>query len=118
MPEPESNQDPNGKNAGTIQEKVTEVLRTVIDPEIGINIVDLGLVYSVEVSEGEVHVAMTLTTPGCPAGRYLADCAEAAIRRHVKDVAPARVDIVWDPPWSFDRMSETAKQQLGWSGSR
>jgi metal-sulfur cluster biosynthetic enzyme len=93
-----------------------EVLRMVIDPEIGINIVDLGLVYSVEAGQGHVQVAMTLTTPGCPAGRYLADRAEALIRQHIKEVTSATVDIVWDPPWSFERMSETAKKQLGWGG--
>ncbi|MBI4446128.1 MAG: DUF59 domain-containing protein [Acidobacteria bacterium] len=100
-----------------VQEQAMEVLRTIVDPEIGINIVDLGLVYSVEVSQGRVHVAMTLTTPACPAGQYLAERAEAAIRRRVPDVKSATVEVVWDPPWSLEMMSDQAKQQLGW-GSR
>jgi metal-sulfur cluster biosynthetic enzyme len=91
-----------------------KVLGTIVDPEIGINIVDLGLVYSVEVNQGHVHVTMTLTTPACPAGQYLAERAEAAIQRDIRDVKSASVEVVWDPPWSFEMMSDLAKQQLGW----
>ena len=118
MPERGPNQKVNAPTPDAMKEQVMEVLRTAIDPEIGINIVDLGLVYSVEVNQGQVRVAMTLTTPACPAGQYLAERAEAAIRRHVQDVESVSVEVVWDPPWSLDRMSETAKQQLGWGGRR
>ena len=118
MPESKPNQKANAETSDAMKEQVYEVLRTIIDPEIGINIVDLGLVYSVELNQGKVRVAMTLTTPACPAGRYLAERAEAAIRQHVTDVESATVEIVWDPPWSLDMMSEQAKQQLGWGGRR
>ncbi len=95
-------------------EQVWNALRTVIDPEIGINVVDLGLVYSVEASGDQVRVAMTMTTQACPLHAYLTEAAETAIRQFAPDVATVRVDMVWDPPWSPAMMSATAKQQLGW----
>lgn len=95
-------------------EQVWNALRTVIDPEIGINVVDLGLVYSVEVSGDQVRVAMTMTTQACPLHAYLTEAAEAAIRQFAPDVAAVQVDMVWDPPWSPAMMSDEAKQQLGW----
>lgn len=95
-------------------ERVWEALRTVIDPEIGINVVDLGLVYRVEVSTNHVHVAMTMTTQACPLHAYLTEAAEAAIRQFAADAEAVQVEMVWDPPWSPAMMSDTAKQQLGW----
>ena len=95
-------------------EKVWDAMRTVIDPEIGINVVDLGLVYSVDVSADQVRVAMTMTTQACPLHAYLTETAEAAIRQFAPDAATVQVDMVWDPPWSPAMMSDTAKQQLGW----
>lgn len=94
--------------------QVWDALRTVIDPEIGINVVDLGLVYSVEVSGDQVRVAMTMTTQACPLHAYLTEAAEAAIRQVAPDVAAVQVDMVWDPPWSPAMMSDEAKQKLGW----
>ena len=95
-------------------EQVWNALRTVIDPEIGINVVDLGLVYSVEVSGDQVRVAMTMTTQACPLHAYITEAAEAAIRQFAPDAAAVQVDMVWDPPWSPAMMSDGAKQQLGW----
>lgn len=95
-------------------ERVWEALRTVIDPEIGINVVDLGLVYSVEVSNNRVHVAMTMTTQACPLHAYLTEAAEAAIRQFAADAEAVQIEMVWEPPWSSEMMSATAKQQLGW----
>ena len=95
-------------------EHVWNALRTVVDPEIGINVVDLGLVYGVEVSGNQVRVAMTMTTQACPLHAYLTETAEAAIRQFVPDAGAVRVDMVWDPPWSPALMSDAAKQQLGW----
>ncbi len=115
MPKPDSIPNSSGPVPETIRGHVFDAMRTVIDPEIGINIVDLGLIYNVEVNHGHVYVAMTLTAPGCPAGQYLAECAGTAIERHVRDAVSVTVRIVWDPPWSFDRMSEAARQQLGWN---
>ena len=95
-------------------EQVWNALRTVIDPEIGINVVDLGLVYSVEVSGDQVRVAMTMTTQACPLHAYLTETAQTAIHQLVPDAGDVRVDMVWDPPWSPAMMSAAAKQQLGW----
>jgi metal-sulfur cluster biosynthetic enzyme len=92
-----------------------DLLRDVIDPEIGINIVDLGLVYDVELSgDGLAVIRMTLTTPGCPLGGYLDDEVHETLwgAPGVNDID---VRIVWDPPWDPDEMmSDWAKDQLGW----
>lgn len=94
------------------EEKVREVLKTVIDPELGINIVDLGLVYGIEIDdENNVHVIMTLTTPGCP----LHDSIQTGVYNAVsamEGVGQVSVNLVWFPPWSPERMSEEAKKQL------
>lgn len=96
------------------EEEVLTVLRSVIDPEIGINIVDLGLVYGVEISDHKLHVDLTMTTPACPMGEMILD----DVREVLSSLEPADVEIdislVWDPPWSPDRMSEYARKQLGW----
>lgn len=94
--------------------QVLEALREVIDPELGVNIVDLGLVYSVEVQDGVVTVKMTMTTPACPLSTYLVDIAEAAIWRNIPEVESVQVELVWDPPWHPSMMSQAAKAQLGW----
>jgi metal-sulfur cluster biosynthetic enzyme len=92
-----------------------DLLRDVIDPEIGINIVDLGLLYDVRLSsDGTAVVRMTLTTPGCPLGGYLTDEIHDTLR-DVPGVTGADVRIVWEPPWEPDEMmSDWAKEQLGW----
>ena len=94
-------------------EQVREALRYVIDPELGINLVDLGLVYEVRVQDGNVTIAMTMTTPACPLGETLSDQAEATIRQKVPGVTSVTVDLVWDPPWRPSMMSDAAKEQLG-----
>ena len=93
---------------------VWDALRTVNDPEIGINVVDLGLVYSVEVSGNHVCVAMTMTTQACPLHAYLTEAAETAIRQCAPDIEVVQVNMVWDPPWTPAMMSDLAKKQLGW----
>lgn len=96
-------------------ERLRDLLREVIDPEVGINIVDLGLVYGVRLSaDGAASVRMTLTTPGCPLGGYLDDAIHGVLWG-VPGVTEVDVQIVWDPPWDPDQMmSDWAKQQLGW----
>lgn len=96
-------------------EVLRDLLRDVIDPEIGINIVDLGLVYEVRLSgDSTATVRMTLTTPGCPLGGYLDDAVREALWG-VPGVRDIDVRIVWDPPWDPDTMmSAWAKTQLGW----
>jgi len=95
------------------EEQVMDALREVYDPELGLNIVDLGLVYGVDIADNQVNVTMTLTTPGCPLHNTMAQGAEIAVRR-LPGVQSATVRVVWDPPWTPERMSEEARQQLGW----
>ena len=93
------------------EEKVLEALRTIQDPEIPVDIVNLGLIYNVEVSGKNVHLRMTLTTPGCGMGKTIAKQAEGAVKSlGVKNVL---VEIVWDPPWNPDMMSDEAKERMG-----
>lgn len=95
------------------EEQVMDALREVYDPELGLSIVDLGLVYGVDIADNQVNVTMTLTTPGCPLHNTMAQGAEMAVRR-LPGVESATVRVVWDPPWTPERMSEAARQQLGW----
>ena len=90
-----------------------EALRQVIDPELMINVVDLGLVYRVECREGAVDVDLTMTTPACPAAESIAAEAESAVRGALPD-AEVRVAVVYEPPWTPDRVSENVKQRFGW----
>ena len=91
---------------------VMEALRDVFDPEIPVNVVDLGLIYSVEVSDGDVHVEMTLTAPGCGMGPYIAQQAEWRIAE-IDGVEDVQVDVVFDPPWTPDMITEEGKALLG-----
>ena len=91
---------------------VMEALRDVFDPEIPVNVVDLGLIYSVEVSDGDVHVEMTLTAPGCGMGPYIAQQAEWRIAE-IDDVEDVQVDVVFDPPWTPDMITDEGKALLG-----
>ena len=93
--------------------RVVEMLRTIYDPEIPVNIVDLGLVYGLEIHPpGEVHVIMTLTAPGCPVAQSFPESVKAALLR-VEGVSKATVELVWEPIWGRERMSELARFQLG-----
>jgi Predicted metal-sulfur cluster biosynthetic enzyme len=94
--------------------RLVEEIRAVIDPELGVNIVDLGLVYGAEMVDGVAHILMTTTTPACPIGSYLRDEIRRALLR-VDRVLDVEVELTHDPPWSPDRMSDEAKAQLGWA---
>ncbi len=97
----------------TIREQVVEQLKTVFDPEIPVNIYELGLIYGVEVSQdGVAHITMTLTTPMCPAAEELPPEVETKARG-VSGVTAVQLDLVWEPPWTPDRMSDAAKLDLG-----
>jgi len=91
---------------------IRDALRHVIDPEIGVNIVDLGLVYRIEVEGARARIAMTMTSPACPLVDYLKDLVTSAIRQHVPDVGDVDINIEWEPPWDPDMMSEEARRQL------
>lgn len=94
---------------------VRELLREVIDPELGVNIVDLGLVYGIGVSDaGVVEIEMTLTTPGCPLGGYLDDQIRGCLAQ-LPQVRAVSVELVWEPAWEPEEMSDAAREQLGWS---
>lgn len=100
-------------NALVIEAQVIEALRTCFDPEIPVNIYELGLIYDVKVDpSGEVGVRMSLTSPNCPSAAELPVEVETKVRS-VPGVTAAKVDVVWDPPWDPSRMSEAAKLQLG-----
>jgi metal-sulfur cluster biosynthetic enzyme len=93
-------------------EAIYESLKTVFDPEIPVNVVDLGLIYDVRVTKGDVYVQMTLTFPGCGMGPFIAQQAEWAIQ-DVEGVEDVEIELVFDPPWSPDLISEEARSQLG-----
>lgn len=96
-----------------LEKEVIGALRKIFDPEIHVNIYDLGLIYGLEVNDdGKVHIRMTLTTPACPIAQTFPGTVEAAVRA-VSGVSDASVELVWDPPWDRDRMSEAAKLELG-----
>ncbi|SFF90143.1 Metal-sulfur cluster biosynthetic enzyme [Planifilum fulgidum] len=96
-------------------EEIRELLREVYDPELGVNIVDLGLVYEIRNDDGDVYIRMTLTTPGCPLHDTIASAVERLLEGQ-PGIRSVKVDIVWNPPWSPDKMSEEAKRQLGFFG--
>lgn len=96
-----------------IRSKVIEALQKVFDPEIPVNIYELGLVYLIECDpEGSVYIRMTLTSPACPVAGTLPPEVEARVRS-VPGVKSVKVDLVWEPPWGPDKMTEAARLQLG-----
>ena len=100
-------------NETVIEAEVLEALRTCFDPEIPVNIYELGLVYDVHVdSAGIVTIKMTLTSPHCPAAQSMPAEIEGKVKA-VAGVTDAKIDIVWDPPWDPSKMSEAARLQLG-----
>lgn len=90
------------------KEDVMEVLKKCYDPEIPINIVDLGLVYDVDVEGDRVHIKMTLTTPGCPMSAMIVDNVRQKVES-IDGIKNAEVELVWDPPWTPDRISKKLK---------
>lgn len=113
MSEPQGTWTPDGEVLKAAREdQVIEALKTVFDPEIPVDIYELGLVYAIELSDdGAVKVEMTLTTPSCPSAQELPAMAEEAIRQ-VPGVTDCTVEVVWDPPWDQSRMSEDARLAL------
>lgn len=100
-------------NTAELGEKIVKVLKTIFDPEIPVDIYELGLIYDVFVNEDyEVKVLMTLTTPNCPVAETLPMEVEEKVKS-IKSVKDAEVEITFDPPWSQDLMSEEAKLELG-----
>ena len=109
---PEGTGETNGQGALT-KDDVLEALKSVIDPELGINIVDLGLVYDVDISDGNVHVTYTLTTMGCPIGP-LVEAQMHELIDPLPGIDSFEAEMVLRPPWSPEMMSEEAKEALGY----
>src|SRR5258708_20524700 len=103
---------PEGDQTGSLEERVLAALRTCYDPEIPVNIYELGLIYELKIEQpGEVHIRMTLTSPGCPVAGSLVREVKSKVEA-VPGVTSARVELVWDPPWDRSRMSEGALLEL------
>jgi len=96
------------------ENQILEVLKQVDDPEIGINIVDLGLVYQVEIRPEEVYIQITMTSPACPLHGMIIRNMDKALRSSFPELGEMTIELVWEPAWSPSLMSETAKKQLGW----
>jgi metal-sulfur cluster biosynthetic enzyme len=94
---------------------VRDALCQVLDPEAGMNIVDLGLVYGIEVSEAAVRIDLTMTSAACPMADAIVDEVVAAVASVVAPEVPVDVTLVWDPPWTPERMSDLARQHFGWA---
>jgi metal-sulfur cluster biosynthetic enzyme len=96
-------------------EALREALRQVDDPEAGMNIVDLGLVYEIDVAPNAVRVDMTMTTAACPMADMITEEARAVIERIVPEGTGVEIRLVWDPPWTPDKMTGIAKEHFGWT---
>lgn len=96
-----------------IQKKVIDVLRDTYDPEIPVNVYDLGLIYGIKVNdEGGVEIEMTLTAVGCPMARMIAYMVEENVRNKIPEVKKINVKVVWDPPWSPERITPEGREAL------
>ena len=96
------------------EEALLDALRTVDDPEAGMNIVELGLVYGVEATPPAATVRMTMTSAACPLGDYLTGAVRDALRARFPELEQVNVELVWEPPWTPERMSEEARNFFGW----
>ncbi len=98
--------------AGPDREAVLDAMHDVIDPELGYNIVDIGLIYDLQVKDATIKVVMTMTTPGCPAQDYIM----SGVRERgllIPGIADVDINLVWNPPWSVKKMSPVAKEHFG-----
>lgn len=99
-------------NISVSKDRVLASLRKIYDPEIPFNIVDLGLIYEIDVDDGDIYIKMTLTAPGCPLWQLITEQVKEAVKS-IDGVKNVEVDLVWDPPWSPDRISPELKEELG-----
>ena len=96
------------------ERQIWDILKTVFDPEIPVNVVDLGLVYNVVVQDSAVRVDMTMTMRGCPMHQYMTKDAQEKLLQ-IPGIKTAKVNVVWDPPWNPTMMTEAGRKALGWS---
>jgi FeS assembly SUF system protein len=94
------------------EEQVIAALRTVFDPEIPVNIYDLGLIYAIQINAGEIQIDMTLTAPACPVAGTLPRTVEETVKR-IPGVTSVTAQLVWDPPWTQEKLSDEARLELG-----
>ena len=99
------------------KETVIEILKQCYDPEIPIDLWNLGLIYKIDINENNINITMSLTTPGCTMGQYMADDIKSKLK-NVKNVDKVSVDVVFDPPWQPEMMTEEGKQKLGFGPSK
>lgn len=98
----------------TLRDDVLRAIGTVVDPEMGLSVVDVGLVYGVRVEPSRVQVDITMTSAACPVAELIADEIRTAVGDALPDDRPVEVALCWDPPWTPERMSELARQAMGW----
>ena len=94
------------------QASIYEKLKQIYDPEVGVNIVDMGLIYSLDIADNKVEITMTLTSPGCPAGPQILGQVDTQVKT-LDGIEDVDIKVVWSPPWSPDMLSEEARDQLG-----
>ena len=102
-------------NSSAAEDAARDALRQVLDPEVGMNIVDLGLVYAIEPAGDGLRVELTMTSAACPMAGMIVDEAREALRSMLPEPARIEIELVWDPPWTPERMSELARAQFGWA---
>ena len=93
---------------------IREALRTVMDPEIGLNIVDLGLIYETRLEASTVTVIMTMTTPACPMTEMIVSDVKSGLRQASREISAVNVEVVWEPPWTSEMISDPGRDQMGW----
>lgn len=98
-----------------MREQIRAALEQVVDPEVGVNIVDLGLVYDIESACDGWRIALTMTSPACPMGQVILDDVHTVIAAALPIGTPVAIDLVWEPPWEPAMMSDAARDLLGWS---
>ena len=96
-------------------EAIRSALRLVMDPEVGMNIVDLGLIYKIECAPGKVYIEMTMTSPACPLADMILDDVDSVLDPMLPPEIDIRVELVWDPPWTPERMAPEARDHFGWN---
>lgn len=96
------------------QDLVRDILRRVVDPEVGINIVDMGLIYRIESLPEHVLIEMTMTSPACPMGDMIEDDARQELKRGLAQGRLVELRLVWEPPWEPSMMAESAREHFGW----
>lgn len=112
-PQPDSTLGQPGVNTDALWQKIVDAIKQIYDPEIPVNIYELGLIYDIDIEPaGNVHIRMTLTSPACPSAQELPVQVRAVVSR-LPEVTAVDVDIVWDPPWSPNMMTDAAKLTLG-----